>query len=127
MPSKSTDFLTLWTGLSAEGNKVLRAQLSDVAAECGYVTDRGPATGQGSIRELLADLADGVLAVMEVDEERDPRLVAWLRDQAAQAEQDTDLADQLQGIAACIERALARRRRRNREEMDALSAEPNSP
>ena len=111
MPSRSTDFLTIWTGLSAEGNKVLRAQLSDVAAECGYVTDRGPATGQGSIRELLADLADGVLAVMEVDEDRDPRLAAWLRDQAAQVAQDTDLADQLQGIAACIERALARRRR----------------
>ena len=48
---------------------------------------------------------------MEVDEDRDPRLAAWLRDQAAQVAQDTDLADQLQGIAACIERALARRRR----------------
>ena len=125
MPSRSSDFLTLWTGRSAEGNQVLRAQLSDVAAELGYVTDRGPATGRGSVRMLLSDLVDGHLAVMEVDEELDPAIARWLREQAAGMNPTEYLPDALGGIASAIEEAIFRKRRRDREEMDALNADAN--
>jgi hypothetical protein len=123
MPSKASEFLTLWTGRSAEGNQVLRAQLSGVAAELGYVTDRGPATGKGSVRMLLSRLIDGHLAIFEVDEEYDPAVARWLREQAAGMNPTEYLPDALGGIASAIEEAIFRKRRRDREEMDALNAD----
>lgn len=70
-------------------------------------------------------IRDGEAAVIEVDDEFDPALVRWLREQAAGMDPTDYLPDALLGIAACIEAALDRKRRREREEMDALNAEAN--
>ena len=68
---------------------------------------------------------DGEAAVFEVDEDFDPAVARWLREQAAGMNPTEYLPDALVGIAASIETALARKRRREREEMDALSADAN--
>ena len=68
---------------------------------------------------------DGEAAVFEVDEDFDPAVVRWLREQAAGMDDRDYLPGALLGIAGSIERALTRKRRREREEMDALNAEAN--
>ena len=94
---------------------VLLAQLARVAQDAGM----------GNVDQLLTDLADGHLAVIGVDEDFDPAVVRWLREQAAGMDDRDYLPGALLGIAGSIERALTRKRRREREEMDALNAEAN--
>lgn len=68
---------------------------------------------------------DGEAAVFEVDEDFDPAVARWLREQAAGMNPTEYLPDALAGIAGAIEAAISRKRRREREEMDALSADAN--
>ena len=68
---------------------------------------------------------DGEAAYWEVDEDFDPAVARWLREQAAGMDPTEYLPDALVGIAGAIEAAISRRRRREREEMDALSADAN--
>lgn len=125
MPSSTTLFTLSLAGYTREAAKVLRRQLAVVAADFGYINERGPHVGEGNVGQLLADLADGQLAVIEVDEELDPPFVAWLREQASiAARRDQTLEDNLLSVAAAFEAAFRRHRRRDREEMDALNANP---
>ena len=68
---------------------------------------------------------DGEAATFEVDEDFDPAVARWLREQAAGMDERDYLPGALAGIAGAIETALARKRRREGEEMDALNAEAN--
>ena len=68
---------------------------------------------------------DGEAAVFEVDEDYDPAVARWLREQAAGMNPTEYLPDALVGIASAVEEAISRKRRREREEMDALSADAN--
>ena len=94
---------------------VLLAQLTRVAEDAGM----------GSVGQLLTDLADGEAAVFEVDEDFDPAMARWLREQAAGMNPTEYLPDALVGIASAVEEAISRKRRREREEMDALNADVN--
>ena len=68
---------------------------------------------------------DGEAAVFEVDEDFDPAVARWLREQAAGMNPTEYLPDALAGIASAVEEAISRKRRREREEMDALNADVN--
>ena len=70
-------------------------------------------------------LCDGEAAVFKVDEDFDPAMARWLREQAAGMNPTEYLPDALVGIASAIEEAVSRKRRREREEMDALNADVN--
>ena len=94
---------------------VLLAQLTRVAEDAGM----------GSVGQLLTDLADGEAAVFEVDEDYDRAVARWLREQAAGMNPTEYLPDALVGIAIAVEEAISRKRRHEREEMDALSADAN--
>ena len=94
---------------------VLLAQLTRVAEDAGM----------GSVGQLLTDLADGEAAVFEVDEDYDRAVARWLREQAAGMNPTEYLPDALRGIASAVEEAISRKRRHEREEMDALNADVN--
>ena len=68
---------------------------------------------------------DGEAAHFEVDEDYDPAVARWLREQAAGMNPTEYLPDALGGIASAIEEAISRKRRHEREEMDALNADAN--
>ena len=68
---------------------------------------------------------DGEAAYWEVDEDFDPAVARWLREQAAGMNQYDYLPGALDGLAEAIEEAIERNRRRDREEMDALNADAN--
>ena len=68
---------------------------------------------------------DGDAAYWEVDEDFDPAVARWLREQAAGMNPTEYLPDALVGIAIAVEEAISRKRRHEREEMDALSADAN--
>ena len=68
---------------------------------------------------------DGEAAYFEVDEDFDPAVARWLREQAAGMNPTEYLPDALGGIASAIEEAISRKRRHEREEMDALNADAN--
>ena len=68
---------------------------------------------------------DGEAAYFEVDEDFDPAVARWLREQASGMNPTEYLPDALGGIASAIEEAVSRKRRREREEMDALNADVN--
>lgn len=114
MPSRASDFITVWTGRSAEGNKALRAQLSEVAAQCGYLTDRGPATGQGSVGTLLVALAEGeVAALAPLDNYIHVAVLPWLNHQI-EREKEADRDDEtvlefLVGLRSALLDAFDRR------------------
>ena len=101
---------------------------------------RRPATGRRRERQILIRVfaeeyqemklaffavRDGEAAVFEVDEDYDRAVARWLREQAAGMNQYDYLPGALGGIAGAIEAAISRKRRREREEMDALSADAN--
>ena len=69
-------------------------------------------------------IRDGEAAVIEVDD-GGLALVRWLREQAAGMDPTDYLPDALVGIASAIEEAISRKRRHEREEMDALNADAN--
>ena len=68
---------------------------------------------------------DGEAAHFEVDEDFDPAVARWLREQAAGMNQYDYLPGALVGIASAVEEAISRKRRHEREEMDALNADAN--
>lgn len=74
-------------------------------------------------RLVFDALLDGDAASFEVDEDYDRAVARWLREQAAGMNPTEYLPDALGGIASAIEEAIFRKRRRDREEMDALNAD----
>lgn len=98
-----------FSGLSRSETNALRRRLNALAAEYGFLAERGPTAGQGLITALLRSIDDGEAVVILVPEAHKPLLAQWLREQAAALTASAedfatlDLVEDLESIAEAIQ------------------------
>lgn len=101
-------------GLSKANTNALRSRLNAIAAEFGYIAERGPTAGQGNLAVMLEAIDAGELALVLLPPEQQGAVAEWLREQVVELESGAAdfttlaLSEALQTIAAAMEAAGTR-------------------
>lgn len=81
------------------------AALAGIAASHGYVNAAGPNPGAGNVAELMAAIANGDLAVVQLDDAQRNAVIPWLATRAVPPALDEALLE----IAAALDEARQRK------------------
>lgn len=83
----------------------IMATLAEIAANLGYVNAGGPNPGAGNVAELLAAIANGEIAVVQLDDAQRNAVIPWLVTRAV----TPSLTETLNAIAGALDEARLRK------------------
>ena len=79
--------------------------LTSLAAQHGYINQRGPKHGAGNVAELMAAIATGEVKLLLLPDEQQTLAAEFLRQAAADCAANVPLADALTDIADSLDAA----------------------
>lgn len=80
--------------------------LAAMAAQHGYINQRGPKHGAGNVAELMAAIATGEVKLLLLPDEQQTLAAEFLRQSAADCAANVPLADALTDIADSLQLSL---------------------
>lgn len=80
--------------------------LAALAAQHGYINQRGPKYGAGNVAELMAAIATGEVKLLLLPDEQQTLAAEFLRQSAADCAANVPLADALTAIADSLQLSL---------------------